>query len=305
VFRLHGDEPMRLDGLKNCSHVLTVRPQALELDLTRLTCRNCSERKDLNICLCCYQVFCSRDANGHSYAHYKETGHYISMCLIDLSFWCYACHFFLEPDFYKILKPIYNDVYKLKFDELPPNPWPTAKSPIKRQLSGVDEGLLDFPELFRSGSTSSTLLGITNKKQKTNEDTLSLLLGDDLLYQTDILPFPVIPEARPLKPCTHIKNIHDISKKKPKNISDMCDTCQIGGDSWLCLHKDCLKVLCGRFMNKHMLMHGKETGHSVCMSLLDFSVWCESCERYIPVDQPEIKAIYEHFHFERFAEMPF
>ena len=41
------------------------------------------------------------------------------------------------------------------------------------------------------------------------------------------------------------------------------------------------KVLCGRYINHHMLAHHDDTGHPMALSLADISVWCFPCDSYL------------------------
>ena len=44
---------------------------------------------------------------------------------------------------------------------------------------------------------------------------------------------------------------------------------------------DPLQVFCGRYVNKHMVYHTRETNHSMVLSFSDLSVWCYSCDSYV------------------------
>lgn len=41
------------------------------------------------------------------------------------------------------------------------------------------------------------------------------------------------------------------------------------------------QVLCGRYVNEHMVAHGQVSGHPMVLSFADLSVWCYACESYV------------------------
>ncbi len=41
------------------------------------------------------------------------------------------------------------------------------------------------------------------------------------------------------------------------------------------------QVLCGRYVNQHMVTHRQESGHPIVLSFADLSVWCYACESYV------------------------
>lgn len=42
-----------------------------------------------------------------------------------------------------------------------------------------------------------------------------------------------------------------------------------------------MQVFCGRYVNKHMLVHEANSGHKVALSMADLSVWCYACDSYL------------------------
>ena len=40
-------------------------------------------------------------------------------------------------------------------------------------------------------------------------------------------------------------------------------------------------MLCGRFVNEHMVLHGALANHLVVLSYADLSVWCYGCDAYV------------------------
>ncbi|XP_042878465.1 histone deacetylase 6-like isoform X3 [Penaeus japonicus] len=82
----------------------------------------------------------------------------------------------------------------------------------------------------------------------------------------------------PLQWCPHL----ELVKPVPNNSLDAfspCEECSDLSENWVCL--TCYKVLCGRFVNEHMLMHGVTEEHYMVLSYADLSVWCYSCDSYI------------------------
>ncbi|KAJ3675602.1 hypothetical protein LUZ60_004644 [Juncus effusus] len=82
-----------------------------------------------------------------------------------------------------------------------------------------------------------------------------------------------------------------------------CSRCEHPSENWLCL--SCKEVLCSRFINKHMLTHHQQTGHSLALSFSDLSVWCFSCEAYLDVQIiRQLQPVYEFAHLLKFGERP-
>ncbi|KAK8936463.1 hypothetical protein KSP39_PZI012134 [Platanthera zijinensis] len=82
-----------------------------------------------------------------------------------------------------------------------------------------------------------------------------------------------------------------------------CTRCQHPVENWLCL--SCKDVLCSRFINKHMLNHHQETGHSLALSFSDLSVWCFDCNAYLDVQViRQLQPVYEVAYLLKFGERP-
>ncbi|KAL5100879.1 hypothetical protein RYX36_005206 [Vicia faba] len=82
-----------------------------------------------------------------------------------------------------------------------------------------------------------------------------------------------------------------------------CNRCQHPNENWLCL--SCKDVLCGRFVNRHMLHHFRETNHSVALSFSDLSVWCFSCDAYLDAHViPQLRPVHEVAYVLKFGELP-
>ncbi|XP_058245625.1 histone deacetylase 6 [Hemibagrus wyckioides] len=84
--------------------------------------------------------------------------------------------------------------------------------------------------------------------------------------------------VEPLAWCPHLESVHPV----PAGGIDVfrpCEECGAESENWICLC--CYKVLCGRFVNEHMVAHGLVSSHPLVLSFADLSVWCYSCESYV------------------------
>lgn len=61
--------------------------------------------------------------------------------------------------------------------------------------------------------------------------------------------------------------------------SKECTICRDKSNSWFCFM--CKKAFCGKSVNKHMTKHSEETGHFVCISMNDKTVWCNKCLMWV------------------------
>mmetsp|Transcript_17663 Transcript_17663/g.29999 ORF Transcript_17663/g.29999 Transcript_17663/m.29999 type:complete len:316 (-) Transcript_17663:470-1417(-) len=237
---------------KECNHIVTVKPvpDKFEINLDDATCSDCSTTMENWLCLVCHQIFCGRFQNRHMLGHFRDTGHCVSMSLIDLSVWCHGCEMYLNHDFFPKLHVFFVRMHQLKFREQPQN-------------------------VMRSA------------------DDNALLFGEDIV-QVD---------------CEHIgQTSRDLEKIKSSSLP--CETCALGEagkstpvseqENWVCL--TCLGVFCGRYNQKHMLQHYNTLGHSVCLSLVDFSTWCYECGQYVDYNlNPKSKAVFDHLSRLKFS----
>ena len=86
--------------------------------------------------------------------------------------------------------------------------------------------------------------------------------------------FAVSPKAW----CQHLESIIPFPSESV-DTKAMCEVCQTPRENWVCL--TCHRVLCGRYINQHMVQHNEETGHSIALSFADLSVWCFPCDSYV------------------------
>ena len=81
------------------------------------------------------------------------------------------------------------------------------------------------------------------------------------------------------------------------NTNAPCHECQSTAENWMCL--SCNRVLCGRYISEHMMMHNQETSHPMAISFSDLSVWCYACEAY--VDNKKLYVYKNMAHWDKFG----
>uniref|UniRef100_H3AE47 Protein deacetylase HDAC6 n=1 Tax=Latimeria chalumnae TaxID=7897 RepID=H3AE47_LATCH len=84
--------------------------------------------------------------------------------------------------------------------------------------------------------------------------------------------------VEPLAWCPHLETVCPVPASG-LNVFQACAECGSETENWVCLV--CYQVLCGRYVNEHMLMHSVNLGHLLVLSYADLSVWCYGCEAYI------------------------
>ena len=114
-------------------------------------------------------------------------------------------------------------------------------------------------------------------------------------------PGPPIPAA-----CSHCAKLspHGFSGTDPFK-AQTCSVCDDRSELWVCLH--CEKVFCGRFANRHGVIHWLNTKceHSVLMSLSDGTIWCYLCREYQHHDASSVlSSFYAAFHMAQHGEAP-
>ncbi|XP_039279130.1 histone deacetylase 6 [Nilaparvata lugens] len=115
-------------------------------------------------------------------------------------------------------------------------------------------------------------------------DNLELLLSEQMFAVVPLSSCPHLPEVRPV-PSTGI------------DIHAPCSDCTSSNENWTCLI--CYLVFCGRFVNGHMVQHGDDNRHPLCLSFSDLSVWCYGCEAY--VDNPVLFPAKNAAHVSKFG----
>ncbi|XP_053279876.1 histone deacetylase 6 isoform X1 [Pleuronectes platessa] len=82
----------------------------------------------------------------------------------------------------------------------------------------------------------------------------------------------------PLPWCPHLDSVKPLPSSGI-NIFMPCQDCGSEAENWICL--TCYQVLCGRYVNEHMVTHGVVSEHPLVLSFSDLSVWCYRCESYV------------------------
>ncbi|XP_023150929.1 histone deacetylase 6 isoform X2 [Amphiprion ocellaris] len=132
------------------------------------------------------------------------------------------------------------------------------------------------PQLFTTGDKAAEGEGAEPETEGAcgwSKPQASLELST--LYVVDPLPW-----------CPHL----DAVKPLPPSGVDVllpCEDCGSDAENWICL--TCYQVLCGRYVNEHMVSHGVVSQHPLVLSFSDLSVWCYLCEAYVhnQVTQPD------------------
>ncbi|CAF2104244.1 unnamed protein product [Rotaria magnacalcarata] len=98
-------------------------------------------------------------------------------------------------------------------------------------------------------------------------------------------PFAIVPKYD----CPHLgENAYVLlqSTQQQDDQQPPCVDCNNTQENWACLHEDCNYIGCSRYQQKHMLKHHESTGHNICLSYSDRSVFCYACDSYI--DSPQL-----------------
>ena len=107
----------------------------------------------------------------------------------------------------------------------------------------------------------------------------------------------------PLKSCPHVRSVSDLSAMVKSAHLNQCLKCDSKRENWVCFETG--KCFCGRYVQGHMLQHSIESGHCVCISLEDLSVWCFKCESYLdPFAIKPVREVFVKFHEEKFGTKP-
>ncbi|XP_019165270.1 PREDICTED: histone deacetylase 6 [Ipomoea nil] len=102
--------------------------------------------------------------------------------------------------------------------------------------------------------------------------------------------------------CDHLASLSSDLAHIP-TLNTPCNKCQHPSENWLCL--SCKEVLCGRFVNKHMLEHYQQVDHSIALSFSDLSVWCFSCDGYLDEQAiPALRIVHQTAYLLKFGEAP-
>ncbi|XP_063440611.1 histone deacetylase 6-like [Mytilus trossulus] len=105
--------------------------------------------------------------------------------------------------------------------------------------------------------------------------------------------------VNPLTWCPHLETVAPLpADTTVLDTKAPCEKCGNTTENWICLV--CHRVFCSRFVNEHMVMHGVEDGHLMCLSYSDLSVWCYGCDNYL--DHQLLKPAKNAAHLHKFGE---
>ncbi|XP_065900983.1 histone deacetylase 6-like isoform X2 [Dysidea avara] len=101
----------------------------------------------------------------------------------------------------------------------------------------------------------------------------------ELLEQLELSGHTRVFAVQPLSTCPHLEEVQPLPPGGSLDAKQPCVTCGDSSENWICLV--CYQVFCGRYVNKHMVDHTRETNHSMVLSFSDLSVWCYPCDSYV------------------------
>ena len=108
--------------------------------------------------------------------------------------------------------------------------------------------------------------------------------------------------VQPLPTCPHVREVSKLNPDELEiDIRAKCAVCEHTPENWLCLH--CYKVLCSRYVNKHMVDHFNETSHCLTLSYSDLSVWCYGCDNYINSRNVDLHPYVSELHKAKFGDL--
>ncbi|KAF3789824.1 Histone deacetylase 6 [Nymphaea thermarum] len=116
----YGGDAGWVEARRFCDHLKTLSSDLLHIPPPQSSCSRCENPSENWLCLGCKGVFCSRFLNKHMLEHFQNTSHCLALSYSDLSVWCYLCDAYLDAHFILELRPVYETVYLLKFNERPP-----------------------------------------------------------------------------------------------------------------------------------------------------------------------------------------
>ncbi|XP_065902653.1 histone deacetylase 6-like [Dysidea avara] len=112
------------------------------------------------------------------------------------------------------------------------------------------------------------------KQPSTRKDDVS-----ELPEQLELSGHTRVFAVQPLSTCPHLEEVQPLPPGGSLDAKQPCATCGDSSENWICLV--CYQVFCGRYVNKHMVDHTRETNHSMVLSFSDLSVWCYPCDSYV------------------------
>ncbi|ORZ25841.1 hypothetical protein BCR42DRAFT_401033 [Absidia repens] len=82
-----------------------------------------------------------------------------------------------------------------------------------------------------------------------------------------------------VEPITNCPHLPASTANHQVHINQPCKDCGDSVENWQCL--TCDTILCSRYRQGHMKEHVENSGHCVCLSYADLSVWCFNCNSYV------------------------
>ncbi|XP_038054576.1 histone deacetylase 6-like [Patiria miniata] len=123
-------------------------------------------------------------------------------------------------------------------------------------------------------------LGAAGGVDPANKSTVTSSAGEGKTIADVFGQQPELFAVVPLPWCPHLEgHVSPIPVSSPIDTRDPCSECGDTSENWVCLQ--CYQVLCGRYVNEHMLFHSISTSHLVVLSYADLSVWCYGCDSYV------------------------
>ncbi|XP_048431036.1 uncharacterized protein LOC103939385 isoform X2 [Pyrus x bretschneideri] len=317
----------------SCDHLASLSSDLAHIPTPDTACNRCQHPNKNWLCLRCKVVLCGRYVNKHMLQHYERTNHCLALSYSDLSIWCYSCHAYLDAQLITQLRPVYETTYILKFGKAPPAltscdhlaslssdlahiPTPDTacnrcQHPSKNWLclrcKVVLCGRYVNKHMLQHYERTNHCLALSYSDLSVWCYSCHAYLDAQLIAQLRpvyesayILKFGKAPPAR--TSCDHLASLSSDLAHIPTP-DTACNRCQHPNKNWLCLH--CKVVLCGRYVNKHMLQHHERTNHCLALSYSDLSVWCYSCHSYLDAQLiAQLRPVYESAYILKFGKAP-
>ncbi|XP_068213599.1 uncharacterized protein HDAC6 isoform X1 [Palaemon carinicauda] len=128
--------------------------------------------------------------------------------------------------------------------------------------------------------------GSSGQQDNINTFLLTEVPGAEQMYA-------VVPKSW----CPHLEQVKEVPSAGLKTDAPARNV-TTRSENWVCL--TCYKVLCGRFVGEHMLMHGVSEEHYMVLSFADLSVWCYACDSYI--HHESLQEVKRAAHVDKFGE---
>mmetsp|Transcript_1850 Transcript_1850/g.2463 ORF Transcript_1850/g.2463 Transcript_1850/m.2463 type:complete len:247 (+) Transcript_1850:232-972(+) len=141
-----------VSGRPDCSHTkLVISPLTKELE--RIV-RSNKQVSPTHVCLMCQKLFSGEKSRSDMEDHFEVSGHAITMCVDDMSFWCFECDCSLDRSESLNLNTFHSGVKKLKNA---PAVEASPKIGVKRNLNSSDSfSDINIENLLRSQSIMSS-----------------------------------------------------------------------------------------------------------------------------------------------------